>query len=67
MAKVACSLVLPYWELVAFSPYVKFVTALGEGALNLCYMSHILFGVGATSSPEPVMVTSTPLERSADD
>lgn len=64
---VACSLVLWPWASASFPPYRDFKTLLGERASDYYDMSYILFGLGAVSSQEPVLLTSATVGEGADE
>lgn len=60
MPHVACSLVLLPWTSVTFLSCGELMNRLGEGTLDFC-ISHILFGVRAFFSRQPVSVDFTPV------
>lgn len=65
LPNVSCILVLSNWAMVAFSPCGKIMTPLRESPFDLGSMSHILFGVDAISSQEPMLNISTHLGEDA--
>lgn len=65
MPNVACSLVSSIWASFALPLHGEIKSPLGEAALESCNLSHILFGVGAFSSREPIIVRFSTVEEEA--